>query len=727
MKKKIFFLALILLAFSVNAYDSETNVEIKTINEVIPVNEFYHWIILDWTYTGPVGDTSWQECDFESPDKNYGIFLDVDYSSNPRLIEEFGPETVKLKCNLVGGEYECTARTTYFFKLSHSDGSYSIPVNIRGKCGVVDEELAYPIDMNYDYNFSVNSSYESIVPDINYITKWGKSGTGSQKDAELKVVVHDPQNKNITEIEWTAIPAGCSKGSEIDSGIDSPDANSEITLSCDKKGIKVVVVSAENEDGYKGFKGFLTYFSDNDNEVEFSHINNDVLIGLPNVTKSNMNTWNLQQDYNYKLSSIQTKTLTVLKDTGNGLPSETDYGITLEDSTPFVSVLNPECPGIAKQQSDVYAGEDFNLVYHSYLLGCEPGNHKVTFNSTGVYSNGTPFNLSDDFNFVAADINFNILNLVKTSEELAPLYGIVYGENGSIDLNVIIDNYSPEFIEIKDVNLVYVPFLSTPRYYNENYAECTFEETEIVNENPEWKINSYLECPRFHEFYPVVYLNGFPEFKFPGPLIFWVLESTDKFKMDSLSIENLHDFTWNPDTNLLCDPKTEDCEEIGAEGEGETGLISLPQDTLKITKGDLLRFHAIVTNVYSQGLNGEVVIKITDSQGNEVAEISQLIGTRADDPGIDSLTKKEFDVLFYDTDYLRESQLYTVTATVYWIPEYGFRETDKKPLNNTKIAYFYVLGESLTENLPETNLNAVIIILFFVVLILLKKKEVGTK
>ena len=108
MKKQILLLIIIFFLANVNAY--ETNVQISTIDETVPVtgsgagDGFYHWITLDWEYTGPTGENDWRTCDFESVDKNYGIFLDLSGTGFPTvaLIEDFGPTTSTPECNPQG-------------------------------------------------------------------------------------------------------------------------------------------------------------------------------------------------------------------------------------------------------------------------------------------------------------------------------------------------------------------------------------------------------------------------------------------------------------------------------------------------------------------------------------------------------------------------------------------------------------------------------------------------
>jgi len=724
MKKTLFLFLIIFFALIANAETTyTTNYEITILEGTITTSPFTHIIMIDWNYTIPLGDPI--ECDFESPDKNYGIFLGLE-SAEPyalttdNLIQSFGPTTSTPECNLKPDHLECTAKTTYFFTLltypTITEANYSIPTNIRGKCGKTEPEETYPINISYDYEFYLNKNQVTQIPDINITTRWGK--TNGTQDAVIDVNAQDPQNKDIIDYSFI-YPADCVKNEETINGLYTPFLKTTFDLLCENEGITPLIFTATNEDGKTANKAFFTYFSDNEDEVEFFH-DYDELIGLPNTSQDTLNSvYGMEEHYDYRLSSITTKTLTVIKDTGNGFAQNSMYLTENTASTPFTSIQNPVCPAITNyHQTFEFIGEDFKIISNETSLLCEPGNHEIRFSVNGTSSNGSPFGLTQDFNFIVLDINFNILNMTKTSLGIGSLYGIVYGENGKIDLNVIIDNYSPEFIEITDVNLYYKPYLSSPWHSDSVSSICTFEQKQIIQETEtQWKINYYLECPDYHLFYPIVYLNGYPTINFPGPLIFWVTPLPDKFKMDSTIIENLFDSVWNPETEEYCNPKTGACTETGtSSGESEGGgLISLPQETINITKGDLLRFHSTTTNVSYQMLTEKVDLVITDSQKNIVAELTETKDTLAQ-------TKAEFSTLFYDTDFLRESQLYTVTSTVYWAPERGFQELDSKPLNNTKTTYFYVLSnQGLIENLPETNFTSIVFALIFVLIILRKK------
>ncbi|MFH1695740.1 MAG: hypothetical protein ABH850_04950, partial [Candidatus Micrarchaeota archaeon] len=426
-----------------------------------------------------------------------------------------------------------------------------------------------------------------------------------------------------------------------------------------------------------------------------------------------------------RLAQTYPKTWTIIKDTGNGLGEETNYAISVENSSPFVSVLEPVCPylessyslenapkGLDSQYGEFYyKGEDFKIIRHGSFPSCEPGIHQLKITSTGTSPTEGPYSLTQNLNFIALDIDVQVLGM-KTNQENSWMYGLAPGENRKIDLNITIDNYSPEYTTITDISFYHKDAFSS-------IFTCTSEETDIIEETSNnWKINSNLKCTGPHVFSPIVYFNNQKEFAHPANLVFWGLEPTDKFKMNSVTIENMHDQNWNPDTNEICNPKTGNCSPIMSEDVEDvvTILLILPGETTTINKGDLLRFHSTIMNFYSMELGAHVIIKITDPQGNEVAEIYQITG------GVDSMKTQELNLLFYDTDFIKENTLYTVTSTVYWMPSYGFKELDIKPLNNTKITFFYVLGNNnLISNLPETNFISALIALAFVILILRKK------
>ncbi len=723
MKKKLI-LILVFLFFLVNVNAYEINLDVNQIQDVIPKQEFWHWMILNWDYTGPSsGDQNWQTCDFESPDKNYGITL-TENKNEYSIQESFGPTTVFDECSPEGSDLRCTAKTSYFFKVKTNSTSqnYTIPVNIRGICGVIETPTEFPVDMNYDYNFTFDSSYETILPDVNVKSWWGKRssfGSPEIKDAVLKMVSHDPQNKNIIDVEWI-VSNDCPDKSSVDTGIYSSDVNSTLNLMCNKPGTQIVVVKATNQDGYSGYSAALTYFSDNNDEVEFDG-DYGVLVTLPNSDRLEL-FWTPEENFDYRLAEIsKLKKTVIIKNTGNGFPTEPNNNITRINSTAFTSVLNPDCPLIQyKGGGSAFNGEDFNIIERDYAFFCQPGNHNLKISSTGNYSNGSPYSLIDDFNFVVPDINVHVINMKTTSETL-PTYGIIYGEDGRLDLNIVINNYSPEFVGITDVNLYYTENTSNATYYNSNIT-CTSADINSFSEtDTKWKINSYLECTDFHLFNSIIKLSDGSEYIPGGITVFWINTPTDKLKNDSTIMENLYDDIWDPNTGYVCNWKLEDCKAPGAGSSGNQaeGAIILPESQLIVTTGDLIRFYSTVTNVSNKKLGAKIELVIIDSQGNTAATLSQEI-VEGLSQGIDPLTKYEFNILFYDTEFLKENELYTVTSTIYWMPAPGFYELDEKPLNNTKLTYFYVIGESAVENLPETNLIGIIIILFSVFVILKK-------
>ncbi len=817
MQKKIFmFLALILFLVNVNAIDYETTVQISTIDNKIYfdsyTNGFYHWVTLDWTYTGPTaGDTSWMECDFERPDKNYGIFFDtgsaiatnseigsdntsVSIITDPitGIIDDFGPITSQPLCDDYGSYAECTARTTYFVKMSNEgfiiDTNISIPMNIRGKCGVTDADFdeeeyepnqtvvgnshqagvgatvkrkekindskilfsfypsdppnnpppasLYPIDLYYDYNFTVNHSYsylgnqDPVVPDVNITTRWGKlAGFGSPEsfDAVLEVEATDLKGKDIVGIDWI-YPADCTLTPTSTIGMDTPDLESTADFDCQNPGIKLLVVYVTNEDGFVRFEPFLSYFSSNNQEIEFDY-SFDEQLGLPNVTEF-IDYNEITQHVNYRLSKLYSKTQTIVKDVGNGFAEDNDfYEMTNTDSTPFVTVIDPICAQLGNQGKNIYEGEDFKIINHYLYSICEPGNHEIKINATGIYTNGNNYNFSEDFNFVVLDININVLNL-KVNDgtglyylgNYSSVYGMIFGEDGIVDLNIIIDNYSPTYTGINDTDL---GWLAGSFWLGSSGDSCPSETTTITEVDPTtWKIDSHLECETNGWFVPIIEFTDLPEYFPRTRYMLWVTEPIDKFKMDSITIENLGDNEWNPDTNEICNPKTGSCANVYSHNSSNlTGIVVLPEDIVKIHKGDLLRFHSTVTNVYFDGLNANLILVITDSKGNVAATIAEERFGPYGGAGyhIGPSTKYLFNILFFDTDFLKENELYTATATVYWYPNRGFNELDAKPVNNTKIIHFYVLGPGLATTLPETNFVSVILALFFVVLILRKK------
>jgi len=768
MKKQILFLLIIFFLANANAY--ETNVQISTIDETIPVtgtgNGFYHWVTLDWEYTGPTGGYEWETCDFESVDKNYGIFLDLSgegFSDNA-LTEEFGPVTSTPICNNEGSITKCTARTTYFFKLEtfnySEDTNLTVPIKIRGKCGtdgtepepipyipthhttgygkygplyipnvtkekeginskiLFDEETLYSVDMDYTYVFTVNGAFESIVPEIDVTTRWGKQAGWSSpaKDALLEVSANDPLGKNIVGFSWV-YPANCDFELLTSEGEGTTSMEESASFNCETTGFKLLIAYVTNEDNLVGYQAFLSYISSNENEVELD-FGKDVLIALPNQY-----SWfeynEILQHFDYRVSMLDPKVYTIIKDTGNGLTEIPETTIETSASTPFNSIPNPVCPLMTITGLGIYEGENFKIGNQTLNPRCQVGNHKITITSIGNYSDSTPFVLTKDFNFVVLDILIDVLNM-QTTEERSNTYGMVFGENGVIDLNISINNYSPKYTDITNADF----------YYNENLSgggwivpldTCTSEQINVFAESETlWKINAHLECTDSHLFYPTISLSDFPDFIPLGMTTFWVSDPTDKLKMDSLTLENLYDYIWNEGTQTWCNPKPGYSDSCGALQEGETGLVALPETTTTVTKGDLLRFYALITNVYADALNAKVILTITDSQGNEVAVLEQTKKQASQTPIIPPGTVSDFNILYYDTDYL-STGLYTVTGTVYWLPENGFEELDKKPLNNTKVIYFYVEGESFLTNLPETNYLTIIITLVFVSLILLKK------
>ncbi len=782
MQKKILTgILFIFLLAGINAY--YTDVQIYTVDEVIPISPFWHWVVMEWEYTGPLtGDDSWAECDFESPDKNYGIFLDLSSPYVSSTGQEFGPTTRTPDCQVNTGEgyIKCTTRTTYFFELQTSSAlpagsEVTVPIKMQGKCGYADPnqqpfdpepvivgvgkygapgnqsagtkekekkpELlfdyseTYPTEINYDYVFTVNRSYYSDVPYFEEIqSRWGK--TNETRNAVINITAIDGRGDDLITGTSFIVPADCQPINTTQEGQDTITMETELELSCEQTGPKLIVVYATNNEGLSGFQGFFSYFSSNDNEVELNLVHGNLLEVFPNIISGSSSGADIiieqsGNNYDFRLGGIPQKTFTVLKDTGNGIPSEPsiteDMQLNLVNSTPFVSVLEPECPLLDLGGSYVvgqyykYEGEDFALISRSQIPWCQPGNHKLRITQQGEYSNGNPYTLTQDYNFVVLDININVDGMeVQTENLVQTAYGIVYGEDGEIDLNLTINNYSPEFTEISDVDFYFSQYAQAP-----NYAfagdECTSDTTSITAvSDTEWKISSHLECTGIHRFYPIIYLSDFTEpFIFPGQYYFYITESEDKFKMDSIEIENLYDATWNPESGEYCNPKTGDC--YATETPEGTGQIGLPQGTIKITKGDLLRFYATITNVYHENLEAEVKVVITDESNNVVAELEQNSSTPTAYPSIEAYSKKVFDVLFYDTDFLQENRLYTVTSTVYWYSAKDFGVLDSKPLNNTKTTYFYVLGEGAIENLPETNAITVILSLIFVLFILIKK------
>ncbi|MFH1728674.1 MAG: hypothetical protein ABIA04_09680, partial [Pseudomonadota bacterium] len=460
MKKII--LALIFLFVLSAASAFETNVQITATEETVPTQEYWHWIKLNWDYTGPLSGTDWRECDFSSPDKNYGIALKLDtthfYADS--LMEEFGPITSTPKCDIDGNQMRCSAETIYFAKLKTKDypagQDITLPINLRGKCGVIDDpQAAFPIDMNYNYNFTVNTSYANLVPDINSISRWGiRIDHPLEKSAELKVIAHDPQESNITGFDWK-YPSDCPKVSATGSGLETPDANSELSLSCQSEGIKLIVVTATNQEGYTGQEAFFSYFTDNNDEVEFE-LDYDDFIVLPN--SGAIYYEGVYQHFDYRLAKVKAKTFIVLKDTGTGMPEELSRNINII-STPFISIQNSFCPQKSFYNKEAFTGKDFQIKNKQFNLYCLPGNHEINLEVGGKYSNGMNFVLNQDLNFVVPDLNIHVIGM-KTTQENAINYGIVFGENRQIDLNIIINNYSPEFIEINDVNLFYLEYTS---------------------------------------------------------------------------------------------------------------------------------------------------------------------------------------------------------------------------------------------------------------------------
>jgi hypothetical protein len=834
MNKKIF--CLILLVFfiaNVNAYT--TDYQISKPDSIISTIEFWHWITIDWEYNGPTtGDDSWKECTFEDSDKNYGINLDLN-SAEITMLESFGPVTSTPVCDDYGNPITCTARTTYFFKLKtgylRQDTDFNIPLKIKGKCGVVEvapneepyepnsaavqtteeglkekEEIKeskiffgstsdYPIYIDYNYTFTANMSLAYQTPQLTVASRWGK--TDRTKNALIEVKSHDPQNNDISDVRLI-IPGDCD-ATLANTPTNEPDVNSEIDLYCQQTGPKLLVVYALNENGLTGYNAFLSYFSDNGSEIDFD-LDADLLIESPNTGKFNIlwsrlfpvgrnnngESWikyeGVKQHFDYRLGAVTSKYITVLKDTGNGLINYPAFQGEFVDSTSFVSIPDSFCPafGDIRRWDFTYYGKDFRLYYARIKPLCLPGNHKIALTASGKYTNGTPFSLTQDFNFVVLDINFNIASIITTPED-STVYGIIYGEGNSIDINIVVDNYSPEFAQITDANFVYTENLSEGDYVSDING-CTSSKTEITAvSSTKWKINSHLECTKGHLFAPAVYLNNMPAATIPVSLVFWVNDNKDKLKLESVSMENFYNaelstyynpYAAYPDSGYeysICFPdhytgpiytpgtckdityyyghgSMENLAEIPEKKNNiikfsdyaskTTGAVILPENVPIITKGDLIRFNATAVNLYDQNLSATAVVAITDSQGNEVASLSQSVFNHwefHDDfigmmpglyrfGGILPMKKFDFNVLVFDTDYLKENELYTVTTTVYWTPGEGHLNLDKNPLNNTIITHFYVKGnQDLISNLPETNFIAVIISVLFVLLVLRKK------
>ncbi|MBU2476178.1 hypothetical protein KKG83_01775, partial [Candidatus Micrarchaeota archaeon] len=496
----------------------------------------------------------------------------------------------------------------------------------------------------------------------------------------------------------------------------------------------------------------------------------------------------LYQHFDYKIGSVKPKYTTVLKDTGNGLINVPVYQKEVINSTPFTTIPDSFCPEFEQTSSYdfKYIGEDFTLYYAHINPLCLPGNHKIALTASGEYTNGTPFTLTQDFNFVVLDINFNIDNIITTTEN-STIYGIVYGEGNTIDINITINNYSSEFAQITDANFIYTEKIAEGDYVSDTNG-CTNSKTEIFSvTSTQWKINSHLECTKGHLFAPTVYLQGLPAAAIPASLLFWVEDEKDKLKLESTSMENFYNaeletyyipppteqylyFICFPDhytgpiyTPGTCIDITYYYGDLGVQGDFTenpkkenqiikfsdsnpiTGTVILPENIPIITKGDLIRFNATAINIYDQNLSATTVVKITDSQENEVAELSQSIFNHWETRtisvdldgdgiaeskeeisvrigGIQPMNKFDFNILVFDSDYIKENTLYTVTTTVYWSPGTGYLNLDKNPLNNTKITHFYVKGnQNLISNLPETNFIAVIVSVLFVLLVLRKK------
>ena len=278
MHKKI--VCLILLVFFIaNASAYTTTYQISKPDSIIPTREFWHWITIDWTYDGPAeGDQSWTECTFEDSDKNYGIeMLDLN-SSEITMLEEFGPVT-STDCEVPPtGTGNCTARTTYFFKLKTSNTEantdYNISLKIKGKCGVTEVEPTeepynpniasasaeaslketkktknketkiffgaesnYPIYIDYNYGFTVNTILANSVPALNVISRWGK--TDGIKNALIQINAHDPELKDINKFDLI-MPADCT-GTMTNTPLNQPDVNTEIELACQQKNTKQIV------------------------------------------------------------------------------------------------------------------------------------------------------------------------------------------------------------------------------------------------------------------------------------------------------------------------------------------------------------------------------------------------------------------------------------------------------------------------------------------------------
>ncbi|MFH1664108.1 MAG: hypothetical protein ABH986_04860, partial [archaeon] len=570
----------------------------------------------------------------------------------------------------------------------------------------------------------------------------------SPEKAELNVEANAPLGKNVNSIEWTIPFKGCNfTGTQQDTGIGTPNASSQISLTCTQTGIKAVVVKAATSDGNINHEVFLTYFSDNNEEIEVNSKYPE-FIELSNVgwdtnwseslhsTRINQPIWieyqGTEQNFDYRLSQIKTKTFTIIKNTGTGLGKETASTTTVNSSEAFTSIQNPVCPYNNTINSLVYSGNDFNIIEKTSTLSCEPGTHNITLASTGKYSNGTDYEIGIDLNFIVLDLNIQVLGM-KTNQTDSTLFGLLFGNYGGIDLNIIIDNYSPEYTEITDVNLFYFRETTGVGAFSlwsiPGDVSCTTEQTELIQETEtRWKINSHLTCTKSHLFAPQIYLSNYPVFRLPAIMMFQVYTPNDLLRTDSVTITNYFDAVWNPDQNTVCGSKG--CEKAGTALGGELGIqekkeigtstafIVLPEDHVKVNKGDLLGFTSIVTDLglpEPEGIqNATIIVLITDSAGNEVAELSQIEHLYFE--------KTVFNRIFYDTGYLNKNELYTVTATIYWTPDEGFQELDTRPLNNTQIAYFYVLGDSISQTaLDETGFAGIIIALLSVLLILSKK------